>query len=144
MGHLNFRFPILGLFITRYKNMISTSGYPPTLQEIARHLHISGNLGVLRHLKALDIKPDFVQALYGLAKTYMEMDRVPDAIAKLQKAVDISPDSAVLHFELARAYALDRQYTKALNAYHKVAEINPNSTLADRALIEARKIKIRK
>ena len=96
------------------------------------------------YLKALDIKPDFVRALYGLAKTYMEMHRVPDAIAKLQKAVDISPDSAVLHFELARAYALDRQYTQALNAYHKVAEINPNSTLADRALIEARKIKNRK
>ena len=96
------------------------------------------------YLKALDIKPDFVQALYGLAKTYMEMERVPDAIAKLQKAVGISPDSAVLHFELARAYALNREYTKALNAYHKVAEINPSSTLADRALIEARKIKNRK
>ena len=96
------------------------------------------------YLKALDINPEFGRALYGLAKTYMEMDRVPDAIAKLQTAVGISPDSAVLYFELARAYALDRQYTKALNAYHKVAEINPSSTLADRALIEARKIKNRK
>ena len=95
-------------------------------------------------LKALDIKSDFVQALYGLAKTYVAMDRVPDAITKLEKAVDISPDSAVLYFELARAYALNWDYPKALNAYHKVVEINPSSTLADRALIEARKIKNRK
>jgi repressor LexA len=29
-------------------------GYAPTLQEIAAHLGISGNLGVLRHLKALE------------------------------------------------------------------------------------------
>ena len=94
-------------------------------------------------LKALDIKPDFVRALYGLAKTYMAMDRVPDAIAKLEKAVGISPDSAVLFFELAGAYALNRDYTKAMSAYHKVVEIDPNSTLADRALIEARKIKNR-
>ena len=94
-------------------------------------------------LKALDIKPDFVRALYGLAKTYMAMDRVPDAIAKLEKAVGISPDSAVLYFELAGAYALNRDYTKAMSAYHKVVEIDPNSTLADRALIEARKIKNR-
>lgn len=94
-------------------------------------------------LKALDVKPDFVKALYGLAKTYMAMDRVPDAIAKLEKAVGISPDSAVLYFELAKAYALNRDYTKATSAYHKVVEIDPNSTLADRALIEARKIKTR-
>jgi type IV pilus biogenesis/stability protein PilW len=93
--------------------------------------------------KALDIKPDFVQALYGLAKTYMATDRVPEAIANLEKAVDISPDSAILYFELARAYALNGDYTKALSAYHKVVELNPTSTLADRALIEAQKIKNR-
>jgi tetratricopeptide (TPR) repeat protein len=95
------------------------------------------------YLKALDIKPDFVQALYGLAKTYMAMDRVPDAIAKLQKAVGISPDSVVLYFELARAYALNQDYGRAIGAYHKVVQLNPNSTLADRALIEARKIRNR-
>jgi len=97
-------------------------------------------LSVQYYLKALDIKPDFVQALYGLAKTYMAMDRVPDAISKLEKAVDISPAAAVLYFELAKAYALNREYTRAVSAYHKVVELNPNSTLADRALVEARKL----
>jgi len=38
-------------FLTEY---LAANGYPPTLQEIAQHLHISGNLGVLRHLKALE------------------------------------------------------------------------------------------
>ncbi len=38
-------------FLTAY---LAAKGYPPTLQEIARHLHVSGNLGVLRHLKALE------------------------------------------------------------------------------------------
>ena len=93
--------------------------------------------------KALDIKPDFVQALYGLAKTDIATDRVPEAIARLENAVDISPDSAILYFELARAYALNQDYTKALSAYHRVVELNPTSTLADRALIEAQKIKNR-
>jgi type IV pilus assembly protein PilF len=95
------------------------------------------------YLKALDIEPDFIRALYGLAKTYMAMDRVPEAIIKLEKAVSLSPESAVLYFELAGAYALNRDYTKALSAYHKVVQLNPDSTLADRALIEARKIKNR-
>lgn len=31
-------------------------GCPPTLQEIAAHLKISGNLGVLRHLQALETR----------------------------------------------------------------------------------------
>ncbi len=35
---------------------IAAKGYPPTLQEIARHLQISGNLGVLRHLQVLERK----------------------------------------------------------------------------------------
>ena len=35
---------------------IVANGYPPTLQEIARHLNVSGNLGVLRHLQALERK----------------------------------------------------------------------------------------
>ena len=100
-------------------------------------------LAVQYFLKALDIEPDFVRALYGLAKTYMATDRVPEAIAKLEKAVGLSPDSAILYFELAKAYALNRDYTKALSAYHKVVELNPTSTLADRALIEAQKIKNR-
>lgn len=35
---------------------LSSHGYPPTLQEIAAHLHVSGNLGILRHLRALEQK----------------------------------------------------------------------------------------
>ena len=92
-------------------------------------------------LKALDIKPDFVEALYGLAKTYMAMDRVPNAIEKLEKAIGISPDSAVLYFELAKAYTLDQEYAKAIGAYHKVVQLNPDSALADKALIEVKKLK---
>jgi len=92
------------------------------------------------YLKALDIKPDFVQALYGLAKTYVATGRLPDAIIKLEKAAKISPKSALVYFELAKTYALNRDYKKAYSAYLKVVELNPDSTLADRALIEARQI----
>jgi len=35
---------------------IAEQGYPPTLQEIAEHLQVSGNLGVLRHLQVLERK----------------------------------------------------------------------------------------
>ena len=35
---------------------IADQGYPPTLQEIAGHLQVSGNFGVLRHLQVLERK----------------------------------------------------------------------------------------
>jgi repressor LexA len=37
-------------------NFQQQHGYPPTMQEIAGHLNISGNLGVMRHLTALEKK----------------------------------------------------------------------------------------
>lgn len=40
-------------FILSYKK---EAGYPPTIKEIAGHLGISGNLGVLKHLAALEKK----------------------------------------------------------------------------------------
>ncbi len=33
---------------------LAAHGYPPTLQDIAKHLQVSGNVGILRHLKALE------------------------------------------------------------------------------------------
>jgi type IV pilus assembly protein PilF len=92
------------------------------------------------YLKALKVEPDFVKALYGLGQTYLAMGKVPEGIEKLEKTTTLSPESEFLYFELAKAYARNRDYTKALSAYHKVVELNPGSTLADRALIEARKI----
>jgi len=35
---------------------LAACGCPPTLQEIARHLKVTGNLGVMRHLRALERK----------------------------------------------------------------------------------------
>ncbi|MDT8420668.1 MAG: transcriptional repressor LexA [Desulfuromonadales bacterium] len=35
---------------------VASHGFPPTLQEIARHLGVVGNLGVIRHLAALEKK----------------------------------------------------------------------------------------
>lgn len=37
-------------------SFIERHGFPPTMQEIAEHLGISGNLGVIKHLKALERK----------------------------------------------------------------------------------------
>ena len=92
-------------------------------------------------LESLKIAPDFDRALYGLAQTYIATGRVQEAVEKLEKAVEINPGSAALLFELAKAYTLKRDYRRAYDAYLRIVQQNPDSPLADKALIEARRIK---
>jgi len=93
------------------------------------------------YLEALQIKPEFVNALQGLARTYIAMGRLPEAVEKLEKAVRIMPDSPALHLQLAKAYQQALEFQKAYNSYRKVVELAPESLLADEAAQAARKVK---
>jgi type IV pilus assembly protein PilF len=93
------------------------------------------------YLEALQIKPEFVNALQGLAQTYIAMGRIPQAVAKLEKAVHKAPDSPALRFQLAQAYQLALEFKKAYNSYLKVVELAPESSLANQAQEKAGEVK---
>jgi Tfp pilus assembly protein PilF len=93
------------------------------------------------YLEALELKPDFVKALGGLAQTYIAMGRIPEAVENLEKAVRKDPASPRLHFQLAKAYQLALEFKKAYNSYRKVVDLAPESPLADEAEQEARRVK---
>jgi Tfp pilus assembly protein PilF len=93
------------------------------------------------YLEALQIKPEFVNALQGLAQTYIAMGRIPEAVEKMEKAVRKAPDSPALHFQLAKAYQLALEFKKAYHSYRKVVELAPESSLADQAEKGAREVK---
>ncbi|NNL77851.1 MAG: tetratricopeptide repeat protein [Desulfobacterales bacterium] len=90
--------------------------------------------------KALKVKPTFVNALHGLAKTYLATGQIAEAVARLEKAVKVSPKSAYVHFELANAYRMRQEYQKAYATYQKVVQLDPDSPLADQAMQEAHQI----
>ena len=92
-------------------------------------------------LEALQIKPEFANALQGLAQTYIAMGRIPEAVEKLEKAVRIKPDSPALHLQLAKAYQQALEFQKAYNSYRKVVDLAPESLMADEAQKEAGKVK---
>jgi Tfp pilus assembly protein PilF len=93
------------------------------------------------YLEALNAKPDFSRALQGLARTYVDMGRIPEAVTKLEKAVRKAPDSPELHFQLAETYQLALEFKKAYNSYRKVVELAPESSLAEQAELGAREVK---
>ena len=92
-------------------------------------------------LEALQLQPNYPNALVGLAKTYMAQGRVPEAILKLEKAVKRNPESGYIHFELAEAYRTTMEFKKAHAEYETVITLEPDSELADRAKIQAERMK---
>jgi len=93
------------------------------------------------YLNALEIKPKFVNALVGLGKTYIAMNRSLEAVATLEKAVKDYPRLGQLYLELARAYTLSGEYKKAYKFYKKAVEYAPDSAFARKAEQEGQKIR---
>ncbi len=89
---------------------------------------------------ALDLQPEFGLALRGLGKTYIALNKLPEAVSMLEKAVKVAPQSADLQMDLANAYHMQGQTKKALFAYRKVTTLAPDSSLAENAQREILKI----
>jgi Tfp pilus assembly protein PilF len=84
-------------------------------------------------LEALKMNPDFVNALGGLATTYMAMGRYDQAVQKLERAVRKEPKLPQLHFELGKAYRGLGDRGKARDEFQRAAQLAPDSPLADEA-----------
>ena len=83
-------------FICEY---LDSHGYAPTLKEIAGHLKISGNLGVLRHLDALE-KKGFLRRTTGQSRGIVISSRSVSKTLPIVGSVAAGPLSEALeHIE---------------------------------------------
>jgi Tfp pilus assembly protein PilF len=132
--------------IEQYKIVISdllyaTPQFPYSNLGVAYYHKKEYALSEKYYLEALKAKPNFVRALYGLAKTYMATGKASEAIDRLEKAAQLAPEFTPIYFDLAKAYSLKGDFRKAYAAYLKVVQLDPDSPLADQALREAERIK---
>jgi len=74
---------------------VEKNGYPPTLKEIAGHLGITGNLGVLRHLQALE-KKGFLSRAAGSSRGIILSRRARSVTLPLVGTVPAGPLSEAL------------------------------------------------
>ena len=87
-----------------------------------------------QHFKrAVEMEPNFSQALWGLGQVYLATGRVNQAVAALTAAIQISPEFAQAHFDLGRAYLMMRNYRRAKEAYATAAALNPDSKIGREA-----------
>ena len=101
------------------------------------------NLSKQYYQKALKHSPKFTKALLGLARTYKETGRIPEAISTVKKAIGYDPQLPHLYFDLGDLYTLSRDYEKALQAYSRVVTLVPDSPLAVEAEKQIVKLKRR-
>lgn len=71
--------------------------------------------------RAVELRPDFPEALIAVAKLRMEARRYPEAIALLQRAVKLQPRNETAHYNLMMAY---RNAGRAADADREKAELD--------------------
>lgn len=84
--------------------------------------------------KAIRYKPDFINALHGLATAYLKSGQPSIAEHFLLKSIQKNPDTAILHADLAESYEATNRLDKAKRSWQDVIRIDPDSSLADEAL----------
>jgi Tfp pilus assembly protein PilF len=111
----------------------ATPHYPLSNLGLAYYHKQEYTLSERYYQEALEIQPNFVNALAGLAQTYDAVGRFPEAVSLLEKAVRADPDSALLRFQLGKSYARAGDRQRAYASFSKVIDMSPNSGLAQDA-----------
>jgi len=55
------------------------------------------NAAILEYQKAIQLKPDYVEALVDLGNAYLELDRGEQAVAPLKRAAELMPECLQAH-----------------------------------------------
>jgi repressor LexA len=96
---------------------IADQGYPPTLQEIAGHLQVSGNLGVLRHLQVLERK-GLINRSPGSSRSIVLADRSRSEPLELPLVGTVQAGLPQLAEEQIEAYlAVDSSLVKGKDSF---------------------------
>lgn len=120
--------------------LYATPHFPLTNMGIAYYQKKDYTSAEKYYQEALELQPEFGLALRGLGKTYIALNKLPEAVSTLEKAVKFAPQSANLQMDLANAYHMHGQTKKALFAYRKVTTLAPDSSLSETAQREILKI----
>ncbi|MBT8339002.1 MAG: tetratricopeptide repeat protein [Desulfatitalea sp.] len=114
--------------------LYATPQYPLSNLGLA-HFHKGDYDQALQYYKdALKLQPDFVNALFGVGRTYLSLNQGRLALRYLDRAVQIAPSAAEVHYYLAEAYLLTGQIAQARTSYETVIDLAPvDSNLAAKA-----------
>lgn len=94
--------------------------------------------------KAIEIKPDYADVYYNLAKSYRSIGEINNAIGTYNKLLELSPNDVEALVYLGKCYKDLNQYSEANKYYRKALEIDPKYDLATRSLKESENLNLAK
>ncbi|MCX6580433.1 MAG: tetratricopeptide repeat protein [Candidatus Aminicenantes bacterium] len=74
--------------------------------------------------KAIDLKPDYIDAHVNLGVVYINLSMYQKAAEVLREAVKLDPNYAEALLKLGLAYAMAKEFRAAVNVLKKAADIN--------------------
>jgi glycosyltransferase involved in cell wall biosynthesis len=74
--------------------------------------------------KAIQLKPDYVDAFFGLGEIYASQERYEEAVGANRKILGISPKNAAACYNLGELYMGLKRYREAEEMYKKALELN--------------------
>ncbi len=80
--------------------------------------------------KAIDLRPDYTEAMYELGWCYNELNQFSKALPVLQKAVKLKPDDSRIIYESGFAKAGAGFLNEALDDYNKAVTLDPSFSRA--------------
>ncbi len=83
--------------------------------------------------KALKAKPDFINAIHGLATTYLAQGQAHLSRQLLDRSILKYPDAPILHADLARTMEALGDLKMAKKSWQQVIRLAPDSELAEEA-----------
>jgi type IV pilus assembly protein PilF len=75
--------------------------------------------------EALEIQPDFMVALHGIASIDLKTGHSKRVVTFLHRALERNPGAAILHADLAKAYEALHKFAKAKRSWKVVLSLVP-------------------
>jgi len=79
-------------------------------------------------MQSLELRPDFLNSIHGLASTYIKTGHTFQAINYLRHELKKNPRAAILHSDLAEIYESLNDFKKAIAAWNNVLKLVPETS----------------
>lgn len=79
------------------------------------------------YMRALSLKPDYLDAYVNLGLIYYKLERYSEAVEAYKEAVRIKPDTPTIYNKLAAVYIIVGEYSSALEAFRASIKIDPSN-----------------
>ena len=85
------------------------------------------NEAIAEYTKAIELKPDFVEAYNNRASVYTDMGEYDKALADCTKAIELDPLSTIPYYNRSIVYLYKGEYEKTIADCDKILELGLNS-----------------